>query len=263
MMQSAPLALDLALVSAGLLGFRHGFDYDHVAAITDITSVQDSTRTAMKTGFMYVLGHAATVAVLGLGVIVFQLSLPAGLDSWMEHLVGVTLLVLGIYVIWTSFFQNQSYDLPGHPHNHHHAPRTRVTIMIDGILWLVWRVCQTFSSKPVQRHRLFGNGMGNSPALLVGVIHGFGAETPSQLMLFLLAANLGGIAKGVLGLGAFIAGLILMNTIMCAAAAGMFRASMNRPRTFQWVAGLSAAYSIGVGLVFIAGTSTVAAALGR
>jgi hypothetical protein len=263
MTQAAPLALDLALVSAGLLGFRHGFDYDHVAAITDIASVQNSARTAMKTGFMYVLGHAATVAALGLAVIVFQLSLPAGVDTWMEHLVGVTLLVLGVYVLWTTFFHSHPHDHPGHPHDHKHAPRTRVTLLINGILWLVWRVRQTFSSRPVERHQLFGDGMGNSPAFLVGVIHGFGAETPSQLMLFLLAANLGGIAKGVLGLGAFIGGLIVMNTIMCGAAAGMFRASMSRPRTFQWIAGLSAAYSIGVGLVFIAGTSTIAAALGR
>src|SRR5580692_966690 len=27
--------LDLAFVSAGVLGFRHGFDYDHIAAISD------------------------------------------------------------------------------------------------------------------------------------------------------------------------------------------------------------------------------------
>jgi hypothetical protein len=261
MTQSAPLALDLALVSAGLLGFRHGFDYDHVAAITDITSVQNSPRSAMSTGFMYVLGHAATVAALGLAVIIFQLSLPAGVDNWMEHVVGVTLLVLGIYVLWTTFLQTRPGGQSGH--THHHPPRTRITILINAVLWLVWRLRQTFSSRPIERYQLFANGMGNSPALLVGVIHGFGAETPSQLMLFLLAANLGGVAKGVLGLGAFIAGLIVMNTIMCAAAAGMFRASMSRPRIFQWIAGLSAAYSIGVGLVFLAGTSTVAAALGR
>ena len=34
--------LDLALLSAAVLGFRHGFDYDHIAAITDITSVESN-----------------------------------------------------------------------------------------------------------------------------------------------------------------------------------------------------------------------------
>ena len=32
-----PNSLQLALLSAAILGFRHGFDYDHIAAITDIT----------------------------------------------------------------------------------------------------------------------------------------------------------------------------------------------------------------------------------
>jgi len=44
--------------------------------------------------------------------------------------------------------------------------------------------------------------------LMIGVAHGLGAETPSQLMIFLLAANLGGIGKGFLGLTVFIAGLL-------------------------------------------------------
>src|ERR1700749_2141542 len=43
--------LDLAFVSAGILGFRHGFDYDLIAAISDITSMEPSKRTAMQMGF--------------------------------------------------------------------------------------------------------------------------------------------------------------------------------------------------------------------
>jgi len=54
------------------------------------------------------------------------------------------------------------------------------------------------------------------------VIHGLGAETPTQLLLFLLAANLGGTWAGLLGLLMFIVGLLVMNTLMCAVAAGLF-----------------------------------------
>ena len=72
--------LQLALLSAAILGFRHGFDYDHIAAITDITSIQDNPRRAMNLGLLYALGHALTVAVLGSAVIFFQLSLPARID---------------------------------------------------------------------------------------------------------------------------------------------------------------------------------------
>ncbi|MGH9700988.1 MAG: hypothetical protein ACRD52_16225, partial [Candidatus Acidiferrales bacterium] len=85
-------ALDLALLSAAVLGFRHGFDYDHIAAISDITSVELEPRRAMRMGLLYVLGHAATVALLGGAVILFQRSLPSRMDGWAERAVGLTLV---------------------------------------------------------------------------------------------------------------------------------------------------------------------------
>ncbi len=90
-----------ALFTAAVLGFRHGFDYDHIAAITDVVSVQSSKRVAMKLGMVYALGHALTVAGLGSIVILLGISLPAGIDRWAERLVGFTLLLLGIYVLGT------------------------------------------------------------------------------------------------------------------------------------------------------------------
>jgi len=68
------------------------------------------------------------------------------------------------------------------------------------------------------------------PAFTIGIIHGVGAETPTQLMLFLLAANLGGITAGLFGLGSFLVGMLLMNSLVCATATGVFRASARRPR---------------------------------
>ena len=44
----APTNLELALVTAAELGFKHGFDYDHIAAISDITSVEADRRRAMR-----------------------------------------------------------------------------------------------------------------------------------------------------------------------------------------------------------------------
>ena len=95
-------SLQLALLSAAILGFRHGFDYDHIAAISDITSVQTSRWRGMRLGLLYALGHAAMVAVLGSAVIVFQLSLPQGIDRIAERLVGLTLLVWGS-MFWDRF----------------------------------------------------------------------------------------------------------------------------------------------------------------
>jgi ABC-type nickel/cobalt efflux system permease component RcnA len=249
------LVLEVALLSAALLGFRHGFDYDHVAAISDIAATEPNTRRAMKLGLTYALGHAATVAVLGIAVILFQRALPIGADSIMEHATGLTLLVLGIFVLWTSFFRP-------HPHPHAHPPRTRMVMLVNAFLWLGWKI-QRLLGRKAERRQLFANGIGAAPAFVVGIVHGLGAETPTQLMVFLLAANLGGVGKGLLGLAMFIAGMLLMNTLMCAAVAGIVRFSLGRASAAQWVAGLSGAYSIIVGLVFLAGTSSVAAVLGR
>ena len=42
--------LEITLISWVVLGFRHGFDCDHIAAISDITSVQQKTSIAMRLG---------------------------------------------------------------------------------------------------------------------------------------------------------------------------------------------------------------------
>jgi high-affinity nickel permease len=113
-------ALNLALVSAGVLGFRHGFDYDHIAAISDITSVETSRPRAMRMGLVYVLGHAGMVAGLGGAVVLFQRSLPRSLDNWAERAVGLTLLILGVYVLGTLLRERASF-----------VPHSRATILME------------------------------------------------------------------------------------------------------------------------------------
>ena len=252
MSYSAPLLLNIALVSAGVLGFRHGLDYDHVAAISDIAAVQRGAVHAMKMGLMYAIGHAVTVAVLGSAVILFHFSLPAAIDAWFHPLVGITLLVLGGYVLWTTVVQRSF------PHSH--LPQTRLVLLWNAALWCFWRLRVQLGSAAPQPP---GRRIGKMPAFTIGIIHGIGAETPTQLMLFLLAANLGGITAGLLGLGSFLVGMLLMNSLVCVTATGVFRASMRRPRVLQWAAAISAAYSMVLGAVFLTGTSSVAAALVR
>src|SRR6185437_16140740 len=94
-----------------------------------------------------------------------------------------------------------------------------------------------------------------SSVFVVGIVHGLGAETPSQLLLFLLAANLGGTSRGFIGLLCFIAGLLLMNTLMTASASGIFAGATNRPRVQTLVTSLTAAYSFIIGAIFLLGAS--------
>lgn len=238
--------LRLALGSAVALGFRHGLDYDHIAAITDISSVQSKARDAMRYGLLYVLGHATTVAVLGSCAVAFRLALPPASDRWAERLVGVTLLVLGIYVLGTFF----------RPSTHSHRPKTRITLLINAALWVYWRLSRLFGGTRVEAPQVFKDGYGTTSTFLVGVIHGLGAETPTQILLFLMAANLGGTAAGLLGLLAFIVGLLAMNTLMCASAAGLFSATFAKPGALRALTLLTSAYSIVVGAIFLLGSAS-------
>lgn len=240
-----PVNLRLALLSAAVLGFRHGLDYDHIAAISDISSVQARPQDAMRYGLLYVAGHAATVAVLGAAAVVFRIALPPASDRWAERFVGVTLLILGIYVLGTFF----------RPGTHNHGPRTRITLLLNGALWIYWRLSRIFGGTRVEAPQIFKDGYGTSSTFIVGVIHGLGAETPTQILLFLMAANLGGTAAGLLGLLMFIIGLLIMNTLMCASAAGIFSATLARPNALRAVTLLTSAYSIVVGSIFLWGSA--------
>ena len=157
---AAAPAADIGILLTGLLlGIRHGIDWDHIAAITDITSttaaagmaeaahdgqhetvpgphhghggdgeiqVHDAgpgaamaspaiaTRPsvgpahvlsgqgdAIRLGTMYALGHGVVVIALGLAAIAFGAILPDWLDPIMGRIVGFTLVVLGLWVLYS------------------------------------------------------------------------------------------------------------------------------------------------------------------
>ncbi|HKV28685.1 MAG TPA: hypothetical protein VJN90_10480 [Candidatus Acidoferrales bacterium] len=247
----SPKTLELALLTAAVLGFRHGFDYDHIAAISDITNMESNRSRAMRMGLLYVLGHAATVAALGSIVIFFQTSLPRAIDSWAERAVGLTLVVLGIYVLGSMFRSGGKT-----------APKSRIMILIAAFRWLAWKVRRAFHGDGVARPAEMNWSYTRKSVFLVGVIHGLGAETPSQLLIFLLAANLGGRGRGFLGLGMFLTGLLLMNTVMTASAVGIFTATATRRWLMQAATALTATYSLVVGTIFLFGSAALLPPLG-
>ena len=197
---------------------------------------------------LYALGHALTVAVLGTAVILLHISLPHHMDAIGERLVGATLIILAIYVL-VSFLRRK----PGEPH-HHNVPRSRIALLITGARYTAWRI-RTIRNPGAPKPDAFAFRYDRSSVFIVGIIHGLGAETPSQLLLFLLAANLGGTSKGFFGLLSFIAGLLVMNTLMTASASGIFASSTSRPRVQAIVTSLTAAYSFIIGAIFLLGAS--------
>lgn len=239
--------LDAALGSCLFLGLRHGFDYDHLAAISDITAVQRNWKSGLRLGTTYALGHAFTIAALGIAVLQLHLGMPQGIDNWAERLIGLTLILLGIGVAAGILRK----DAHGHPHT---RIESRLGIAINGFLWMAWQARRLFNRSAERPERFQWMYTGKS-VFAIGMLHGIGAETPSQLALFFLAANLGGTSRGMMGLGAFCVGLVAMNALMTASLGGAFQASSRRAAVYNAIAWAGAAYSFAIGVTFLLGAS--------
>jgi ABC-type nickel/cobalt efflux system permease component RcnA len=95
----APLLVALGI--AFVLGLRHASDPDHLVAVTSLVAADDGgTRSATRLGAWWGLGHAATLVLLGVPLIVFKSELPTWLESGAEKAVGVVIVLLALRVIW-------------------------------------------------------------------------------------------------------------------------------------------------------------------
>ncbi len=97
--EGAPLLVALGI--AFLLGLRHASDPDHLVAVTSLVATEDGdTRAAARLGAWWGAGHAATLVILGVPLILFKSELPAWLESGAEKAVGVVILLLAARVLW-------------------------------------------------------------------------------------------------------------------------------------------------------------------
>jgi len=215
------MTLGAALLSCTALGLQHGFDWDHVAAISDLTSVQRTPRQAIRCGLFYAAGHSATVGMLGIAVIMLRQSLPDALSAWMQRFIGLTLVLLGAYVLSVLFSGGQMMSR-GHA--------------IAALL---------------HRSREADSGYGKKSSLSLGVLHGIGAETPTQLSMLMIAANVGCVQSGLLVLGLFVVAMFASNMVLTTTATGVFAISRPKPALLRLLGACAASYSmwIGIGLI--------------
>jgi high-affinity nickel permease len=266
-LQVAQQTAAASLLGTGLLlGLRHGIDWDHIAAITDIASTTTTLEVAeaehapaavpaaptfarlelraMWLSLLYAVGHATVVFLLGLAALSFAAILPEWVDPIMERVVGLTLVVLGLWVFYSlARYLRGEGDF---------RLRSRWMVLFAGVRHglaaLRARAHGHAHAEPVRVERY-----GPWSAYGVGLIHGIGAETGSQALII---AGVGGAASQGLGVGmllAFVVGLIVSNTIVAALAATGFVSSA-RARPFYVVLGaLTGAFSLVIGVYFILG----------
>src|SRR4051812_50221013 len=75
-----------ALLVALLLGLRHATDPDHLTAVSTLALSEErgGARRASVLGLSWGLGHATTLAVIGLPGVVADLALPDGAQRALE-----------------------------------------------------------------------------------------------------------------------------------------------------------------------------------
>jgi high-affinity nickel-transport protein len=264
------------LLSAFAFGFRHGIDWDHIAAITDITSSQRSVRTGLKFATLYAAGHGVVVFLIGIVAIVVGDSIPDSVDDAMGRVVGVTLLILGVYVLyaliryredfrlrsrWMLVFQStrQAYRWVSarlgsktrdvdHEHEHlateafHHEGGNGGAVSVQ---------TRTHTHKHTHTDPFMNYGTGTS--LAVGALHGVGAETPTQVLIFLAAAGAGGAGAGMATLGVFLIGLFAANSLLAVASASGYLAASRHFAIYASVSVITALASLVLGVSFVLG----------
>src|SRR6267378_156477 len=89
------------LAIGGLLGFRHAFEPDHLAAVSTLATRPTARLwSAARLGLVWGLGHTVTVGIFALLIIVLGVRLPARFWPAAELLVAGLLILLGAVVIW-------------------------------------------------------------------------------------------------------------------------------------------------------------------
>lgn len=228
---------------------------------------------------LYVAGHAAVVFVIGAVAIVTGHNLPGWADAVMGMVVGWTLIILGVYVGYTVIRYRGSVPL-----------RSRWMIVLIGVrrgyLWVRSRVGAK-TAEPVAHahshsalatihhpgdevapegrlpyhHHHHSHDPSREPftdytpatSIGIGMLHGVGAETPTQVLVFLAAANAGGATAGLVVLISFLMGLALSNSAITVGAAFGFFASHRRSLVYTGLAGATAVVSLFVGVLLVTG----------
>ena len=180
------------LTIGGLLGLRHAFEPDHLAAVSTLATRPGGRRlwSAGHLGLIWGLGHTVTVGAVVLLIIALGVQLPVGLWPAAELLVAALLILLGTLVIWR--YVRGRWHMHAHvhaaaaPHFHLHShgadpSHGHTHAMVDARRSLGFGIA----------HGLAGSGA--IAALLVAAV----PDTMSRLVYF--AAFSAGTIVGMLG----------------------------------------------------------------
>ncbi len=209
----------LALVAIGfLLGFRHAFEPDHLAAVTTLATRQGSIRDAARLGLAWGIGHTTSIAAVALILIISGWRLPDRLQPAADLLVAFLLIGLGGAVLVRLAQRHRGSDGSAHEHAHrHHHPHAHLPPARDA-----------------------------KQSLGFGLAHGLAGSGAIMVLMVAAAATRG---AQLAYLASFGTGTIGGMFVVSAAVALATRAARGRTTLTSWLQAGAAMASIAVGCV--------------
>ena len=223
-----------AVLAIGLLlGLRHAFEPDHLAAVSTLATRQGSVLAACQLGLAWALGHTASVGAVALAIIVADVRFPASLWPFADAAVGLLLIGLGGSVIFR--YARGRWHL----HTHSHGPGEGTHLHLH-------------SHAAGKSHAHGHPGADARRSLGFGLLHGL-AGSAAILVLLVAAAPTRGAQ--VAYFSAFGVGTMLGMLAVSAALAMVIRLASRRGERWARVLHLTAATaSLVVGVLLAART---------
>jgi high-affinity nickel permease len=162
-------SIGVVLLVAVLLGLRHATDPDHIAAMTSlVASGRDrAARSAARLGAWWGVGHATTLVLFGVPILVADRYLPERFQQGAETSVAALIVFLGLRLLVR--WRHGYFDLHAHPHpdrKHRHRVRTPTGALAVGLI----------------------HGVGGSAGVAVLLLAAIPSQTVAVASLLLLAA---------------------------------------------------------------------------
>lgn len=200
-----------------LLGVRHAFEPDHLAAVSTLVAERRTSRAGLVLGAAWGAGHTLTLLVFGGAVFLLRARIPSRFEDVFEVLVSVMLVLLGARALLRAARGPRAPkgELHDHTqgHDHAHGPVSP------------WRQAR----RP----------------LLIGLLHGLagtGALT-AALLAEMPTASAGLLYIALFGLGSAM-GMALLTGLLGVPLARLAQS----PRWLGLLLGLTGLVSLGVGL---------------
>lgn len=109
-----------------LLGVRHAFEPDHLAAVSTLATEQRGPRAGLLLGALWGVGHTLALLAVGGTLAVLGAQMPARVESAFEVLVAAMIVALGLRAVARAWREGRSGPLHQHAHGDlvhaHQAP---------------------------------------------------------------------------------------------------------------------------------------------